>query len=194
MAKDELRPCLDYVLKTIRDGLSERLAPEFVKAQKKLEKKLNLHDTVSQIKKKEAKIKQLQDEVKVLKEEKDNKDGRVWSGNDFKGEDEARSLWYFLRFGDLTKTKEQAVIQIKNCPAAKNALAFLELERDVNRTYRLAATKKEKRAIIIQLQARDWASLGIDLPNFTHFSDFDIKDGVINLSANRALSKPVEKV
>jgi predicted nuclease with TOPRIM domain len=196
---DELQMALNDVLKTIQDGLKKNYSPVFSSEYQKILKKAGLDKKREEIEYLEEEEEKIREKLKIARQELSQLDGRIYRQELFSGE-EKQNLNYLLDFlpnnagADMTNLKGKAVEQTSDCIEAKNIIAYKLLERDVLRTYRLAVTKKEKRAIILQLQTRDWTSIGIDLPDFSHFQDFKVVDGTISLSEKRALPKPVKEI
>lgn len=80
-----------------------------------------------------------------------------------------------------TVSQLQGAKKIAKSTETKNYLNFLKIEKNTQMMYNLAITAKEKRNIIFNLQARDWRSLGLEIPQLPHFEKFEIEDGIIKV-------------
>lgn len=88
-----------------------------------------------------------------------------------------------------TQMEVKALKAIKDSKEAVNLMNFQKLERNTRNMYNLACTQKEKRAIIFQLQKRDWRSIGVDIPELPYFEEFKIEGGKIVMPALKSLPK-----
>lgn len=219
MAKKELKDVLQRTLDSIRCDLRRQAEDYFEQEIEKVQEEKGLKELVAKraaLKKKITKhldktqksISELRDEMqkierkhsrykeKVLVEinevddEINSVDEEV-SSSDLS--EELQAVIYWKHHSRTTSTVEAAK-RVLNSDVGQNYFNFLDLYRSTKSMFELAVSPKEQRGIILELQNRDWYSIGVKVPELPHFNKFDIQDGKLHIASAPALPQvPDEK-
>jgi len=190
MSTSNLDRTLNSVLDEIRDGLADRVKQAFKNIvnevrkadglQALTKKKEELEEKKMKIAKEyDDKLRRVGNEIDLIRTEIDQKDG--FNAEEMTTYETDLFRTATTKYCNPTKSEAKSAKRLIKQTEGQNYLNFLKIEKNTRMMYNLAVTAKEKRNIIFNLQARDWRSLGVEIPQLPHFEKFEIEDGIIKV-------------
>ena len=181
---------LDRVLSTVTNQIYADLKDQVTKVYfdelEKVRKKSGLNKLLDKIHAVENEIKKLEDLRSNLNSELTHKEGTSRK----KLSDEVNKFAQSIgRYGAVSDSGYEAMMNAYKSTPAQNLIAYEKLRLNTVNMYNLAVSTKEKRNVILELQKRDWRSIGVDIPELPHFEAFQITDGKIKLPNLLSLPK-----
>lgn len=185
MRLDTLTQTLHSVLQNINSSLADNVKVAMKKEVIKVNKQRGLDKLTNRLESLRVKKEEIAKEIDNLQKDIREKEG---INRDELMEDELTIIQTYCNRYEATKSIVEASRNLIGSTDAVNYLNFLKVKSNTETMFNLAINQKEKRNIILSLQARDWRSLGIDLPQLPFFEKFTIEDGIINVPSLKMIS------